>query len=60
MTYKEYVKDVFIEYHNCMGMDLEEAEDIFNESPFMKVENWLYKIGYDLAVEYRFEVKKNG
>lgn len=60
MTYQEYVKDVFLEHQNCMGQDLEEAENTFNETKFIKIENWLYKIGYDLATEYSFEVKTNG
>ena len=48
MTYKEYVRDVFMEHHVSMGMDIEEAEDLFNESSFASVEKWLTKVGYDL------------
>ena len=48
MTYEEYVIDAFIEHHNCLGMDIEEAEDIVKETPFHKIEKWLTKIGYDL------------
>jgi hypothetical protein len=31
-----------------MGLDTEEAEDLFQESPFPKVEKWLKKKGYEL------------
>jgi hypothetical protein len=41
-------KETFIEHHNCMGMDLEEAEDLFNDSPYPKVRKWLKKAGYEL------------
>lgn len=48
MTYEENVKDIFIEHHVAMGLDVEEAEDFFEESSFSAVEKWLIKIGYDL------------
>lgn len=48
MRYTDYVKEVFIEYHIEMGMDEEEAIDLYNESDFIKLEKWLYKMGYDL------------
>jgi hypothetical protein len=46
--YYENVKETFIEHHSCMGLDTEEAEDLFQESPFPKVEKWLKKKGYEL------------
>ena len=52
MTYQEYVRDVFMEHHSAMGMDIEEAEDLFNESSFKQIEKWLSKIGYDLNEYY--------
>jgi hypothetical protein len=48
MKYTDYVKDVFIEHHNCMGMDLQEAEDLYNDSDFFALEKWLLKKGYNL------------
>jgi hypothetical protein len=48
MTYQEYIKDTFLEHHAAMGMDIEEAEDLFNETPFQQIEKWLKRIGYDL------------
>jgi hypothetical protein len=55
--YQEYVKEVFLDHHDCMGMDAEEAQDLFNESSFNRVEKWLTKIGYDLKTDFSFEVK---
>lgn len=49
MSYKENIKEIFIEHQNCMGQSIEEAEDIFNETPFAKIEKWLLKNGYDLG-----------
>lgn len=46
--YYTNAKETFIEHHNCMGMDLEEAEGLFAETPFPKVEKWLKKRGYKL------------
>lgn len=48
MTYQQYVIDVFIEHHNCMGMDIEEIRDIIKETKFSRIEKWLTRNGYDL------------
>lgn len=48
MNFYEYVKDIFVEHHNCMGMSVEESNDLFNENNFNKICKWLTKIGYDL------------
>lgn len=45
-AYHLLVKELFIEHHNCMGMDLIEAEDLFNETEFKQIEKWLLKVGY--------------
>jgi hypothetical protein len=52
MTYQEYVLDVFIEDQSAMGMDTEEIQDIIQEYPFIKIEKWLIKKGYDLTEMY--------
>jgi hypothetical protein len=41
-------KETFIEHHSCMGMDPEEAEDLFNATPYPKVRKWLKRNGYEL------------
>jgi hypothetical protein len=57
MEYTDYVKEVFLDHHDCMGMDAEEAQDLWEENSFKRIENWLYKVGYDLKTNYEFEVK---
>jgi uncharacterized protein YcgL (UPF0745 family) len=42
------LKETFIEHHNCMGMDLEEAEDLFNDSELKQVKKWMKKSGYEV------------
>jgi hypothetical protein len=37
------LKETFIEHHNCMGMDIEEAEDLFNDSELKQVKKWMKK-----------------
>jgi hypothetical protein len=49
MTYQDHVKEVFVNHQNAMGMDIEEAEEMFQEANFAKVEKWLGKQGYDLS-----------
>lgn len=56
MNYQKYVQDVFLEHQNCMGVDLQEAQDQLEENSFKRIENWLYKVGYDLKTDYAFEV----
>ncbi|MEE6450552.1 hypothetical protein RAH41_08275 [Gottfriedia acidiceleris] len=46
--FREKTKDLFIDHHNCMGMDTEEAADLFEDSPFNQVYKWLTKIGYNI------------
>jgi hypothetical protein len=48
-SYYLNAKEIFIEDQNCMGLALEEAEDIFNETPFPQIEKFLKKSGYDLG-----------
>jgi hypothetical protein len=52
MTYEEYVKDVFTEDQSAMGLCEEEIEDLIQEYPFVKIENWLKK-RYDLWEDYK-------
>ena len=59
MTYKEHVIDVFIEHHNCMGLDLEEIEELMDGLPFQQLEKWLKQCGYNLEEMY-LEVRING
>jgi hypothetical protein len=54
MNYKDYVKDVFIEHQNCMGQDLEEAEDAFNDQEFKTIEKFLIKSGYNLENDFKY------
>lgn len=54
MTYQDHVKETFINHQNAMGMDIEEAEEMFMEANFAKVEKWLTNKGYDLS-EYIFD-----
>lgn len=37
-------KEVFIEHHNCMGMDLEEAQDLFNATPYPKIRKCCHSV----------------
>jgi uncharacterized protein YcgL (UPF0745 family) len=53
MTYQEYVIDIFKEDQNCMGLDLEEIEDIIQEVTFDKIEKYLTKQGYNLNEIYK-------
>lgn len=52
MTYQEYVKDIFMEHHTAMGMDIEEANDLFEESSFKQIEKWLKRQCYNLDEYY--------
>lgn len=52
--YHEYVKDVFIEHQNCMGQDLEEAADAFQDQKFQTIEKFLVKSGYDLENDFKY------
>lgn len=47
---EELVKDIFLEHQNCMGMDLEEATDIYEDTPFPQIERFLLKQGYEIVV----------
>lgn len=57
MSYEQWVKDVFVEHQNCLGMDCEEAEEIYEETDFHKIEKWLQKRGYDLKGDYESSMK---
>jgi hypothetical protein len=37
------LKETFIEHHHCLGMDPEEAEDLFNDSELKQVKKWVKK-----------------
>jgi hypothetical protein len=52
MNYQEFVLDIFKEDQNCMGLDLEEIEDIIQEVTFNQIEKYLTKQGYDLKEMY--------
>lgn len=51
--YQCYVLEVFKEDHAAKGMDLEEIEDIIQESDFSQIERWLKRQGYELLEMYR-------
>ena len=46
MTYEKYVDEVFIEEHNCLGLDMEEIEELIEDSTWEQRHKWLKKIGY--------------
>jgi hypothetical protein len=48
-SYQEFVRDTFIEDQIAYGLDVEEAADLFSETPFHKIEKFLIKSGYDLG-----------
>lgn len=52
MTYKNYVKDVFVEHHISLGLDVEESNDLFEDHNFSTIEKWLIRTGYDLNEFY--------
>jgi hypothetical protein len=37
------LKETFIEHHHDLGMDLEEAQDLFNDSELKQVKKWVKK-----------------
>jgi hypothetical protein len=37
------LKENFIEHHQDMGMDAEEAQDLFNDSELKQVKKWMKK-----------------
>lgn len=55
MSYLEYVLDVFRDHADCIGQDMEEINDIIEESSLHVIEKWLTKIGYDLN-EYHLNI----
>jgi hypothetical protein len=52
LNYQEYVLDVFTEHHTCLGVSIEETDDMIKETPFVTIENWLMSSGYDLNEYY--------
>lgn len=52
MTFEQFVNDTFIEHHNCLGVDLEEAQDLLDESTLRQRIKWLELQGYDLEADY--------
>jgi hypothetical protein len=58
MDYQEYVLDVFMEDQNSMGLDLEEIQDIIEETPFTSIEKWLLNQGYELWNMYLNDCEK--
>lgn len=59
MKYNEYVKQVFVEHLDCKGLDQQEIDTALEESSQLCMENYLYKIGYDLNTDYRFEIQSH-
>ncbi|GEN36587.1 hypothetical protein [Aneurinibacillus danicus] len=51
MTYWEWIDDIFIEHHNCMGMDMNEVEEIMQDSTPEQRKKWLDKPGYDVSTD---------
>jgi hypothetical protein len=49
LPYYNLCKDYFIESQMNCGLGEDEALDLFHESPFPKIENFLKKSGYDLG-----------
>jgi hypothetical protein len=52
MTYEQYVLEVFRDHNDCIGVSVEETDDLINESTFAKIERWLIKQGYNLSEMY--------
>jgi len=48
--YYQHVKNIFMDHHDCMGLNEEESDDLFNSAPFYQIENWLKKNGYDFVL----------
>lgn len=51
MTYQEWINDIFQEHHNCMGMDLDEIQDLIEDSTPEQRKKWLDKNGYDVSLQ---------
>lgn len=49
---KKIVDEVFKDHHDCLGLDEQEIEDLFEESTFQQRYTWLKKNGYELEEEY--------
>lgn len=52
MTYEQYLLDIFRDDHDCKGMDIEEINDIIEETPFNQIEKYLINQGYSLREMY--------
>jgi hypothetical protein len=49
LPYFNLVKDYFIESQMNCNLSEEESQDLFDETPFSKIETFLKKSGYDLG-----------
>ena len=52
MTYMEYVLSIFIDHQDGLGLSDEEIQDLIEEYPFSKIENYLLNSGYNLSAMY--------
>ena len=51
--YDEFVLDAFREFESEVGVFTEnEIEEIIQEKPFIKIERWLVRAGFDVSSEY--------
>lgn len=56
MTFEQFVDDVFIEHHNCMGLGLDEIEELIEDSTWEQRRKWLKKEGYNLREDYHASI----
>jgi hypothetical protein len=54
VSYKAYVKDLFMDHQKDLGTDWMKAEDLFNDSDFSDIEKQLVQAGYDLKKGYTY------
>ncbi|MEM5014142.1 hypothetical protein WKH57_25875 [Niallia taxi] len=52
MPKNKFIDQMFIDHHDCMGLDQQEIDDIIEDSTFQQRYNWLKKIGYELEEEH--------
>ena len=52
MKFNRIVEEIFIDHHDCLGLDHQEIEELIEESTFQQRYNWLKKIGYELEEEH--------
>jgi hypothetical protein len=51
MNYNEWLDDIFIEHHNCMGSNMSEIIELMEYSTIDQRKRWLNKNGYNVSIE---------